>query len=170
MQKRVKGFRRNLIESAEEEHSAEISPMPEMLSWDFPWSGEEITKRQGKNEGGPTSNIMAKHILRFRQTDRGIFDDIHSGKKRVETRAATVKYKNIKPGDVVVFVCGEDKFEKIVKSVRVFKDIKSLLKSHKVREIAPQLVAEGDLIKMYHSLPGYEEKILKFGLIALKFG
>mgnify|MGYP001572091650 FL=1 len=112
---------------------------------------------------------MAKHILRFRQVDRDIFKDIRSGKKRVETRAATVKFRNIKSGDVVVFVCGGDKFERKVKSTQIFKDIKILLKSYKIRDIAPRLSSEKDLIKMYHSFPGYEEKIAKFGLIALRF-
>jgi len=112
---------------------------------------------------------MTKRILRFRQTDRGIFEDIRSGKKTVETRAATVKFKNIKIGDVMVFVCGQDRFEKEVQSAEIFKDVSSILKKYRVGDIAPQLAAEADLIKMYHSFPGYEEKIKKFGLIALRF-
>ena len=112
---------------------------------------------------------MAKHVLRFRQDDKEIFEDIRSGKKSVETRAATIKFKNIKPGDAVVFICGKDRFEKKVKTVQTFKGIQSLLKSHKVKDIAPRLSTEDDLRKMYYSFPGYEEKIKEFGLIALRF-
>lgn len=112
---------------------------------------------------------MAKHILRFRQTDRDIFEDVRSGKKRVETRAATARFKNIKSGDATIFICGDNKFEKKVKRAQIFKDIQSLLKSYKVKDIAPRLSNENDLIKMYHSFSGYEKKIEKFGLIALEF-
>ena len=112
---------------------------------------------------------MAKRVLRFRQADRDIFEDVRSGKKTVETRAAIIKFKNIKPGDAVVFICGKDRFEKKVKSVHAFKDIKSLLKNYKVKDIAPQLSTEDDLRKMYHSFPGYKEKIKRFGLVALEF-
>ena len=120
------------------------------------------------SEAEPRSN-MANHIFRFRQSDKNIFDDIRSGRKAVETRAATTKFKNIKPADIVVFVCGKDRFEKEVKSAEIFKDVPSILKKYRVGDIAPRLATEGDLIKMYHSFPGYEEKIKKFGLIALRF-
>ena len=112
---------------------------------------------------------MTKHILRFRQVDKNIFEDVRSGKKTVETRAATVRFKNIKPRDAVVFICGGDRLEKTVKSAQIFKTIQSLIQSHKVKDIAPRLSTEEDLTKMYRSFPGYEEKISKFGLIALKF-
>ncbi|MEX2090905.1 MAG: hypothetical protein WD989_02105 [Candidatus Paceibacterota bacterium] len=36
---------------------------------------------------------MIKHILRFRAVNKGIFLDIKSGKKSVETRAAKEKIK-----------------------------------------------------------------------------
>ena len=60
----------------------------------------------------------SNHTLKFNQENRDIFNAIKSGQKKVETRAATVKYKNIKEGDEVVFVCGKDKFSKQVGSVK----------------------------------------------------
>ena len=57
---------------------------------------------------------MAKHILKFRQADKDIFKDIRSGRKTVETRAGTVKFRNIKSEKTVIFICGKDKFEKKV--------------------------------------------------------
>jgi len=112
---------------------------------------------------------MVRYSLRFRQADKDIFENIRSGKKTVETRAATVKYKNIKAGDTVIFVCDADKFEKQVKSAEIFKSISEMLQKHRIQDIAPKLTTEGDLIKMYHGFPGYEEKIKEFGLIALRF-
>ena len=108
---------------------------------------------------------MTKHILRFRQTDRGIFDDIHSGKKRVETRAATVKYKNIKPGDVVVFVCGEDKLVKTVTKVYRWKSIDEMVKEIPFKKIMPSISSVEAMKKVYSSYPNYDQKIKEFGLL-----
>lgn len=57
---------------------------------------------------------MNKYTLRFRAANKDIFLDIKSGKKTVETRAATVKYQDIKDGDLIILVCGKDRFEKTV--------------------------------------------------------
>ena len=112
---------------------------------------------------------MAKHILRFRQTDRGIFENIRNGRKTVETRAATAKFKNITPGDTVVFICGNDRLEKKVKKVGIFKSIPSLLGRYKLKSIMPHLSSEEELKKAYYGFSGYKEKIKKSGLIAIEF-
>lgn len=107
--------------------------------------------------------------MRFRQVDKNIFEDIRSGKKTVETRAATTKFRNIKSGDSVVFVCGSEKFEREVKSAKIFRSIPELLSEYDFRKVAPRLSGPEELEKMYYSFPGYREKIAKFGLIALEF-
>ena len=112
---------------------------------------------------------MAKHILRFRQVDKDIFEDIRNGKKIVETRAATVKFRNIKLGDTVVFICGKDKFDRKVKRAQIFKSIASLLNKYKVKDIMPYLTTKEELEKAYYNYPNYKEKIGRFGLIALEF-
>jgi ASC-1-like (ASCH) protein len=60
---------------------------------------------------------MKKKIvqLRFREVDRGIFEDVLKSEKKIETRAATKKFLNIKPGDTIRCVCGKDRLEKRVK-------------------------------------------------------
>jgi ASC-1-like (ASCH) protein len=108
------------------------------------------------------------YILRFRAVNRDIFEAIRSGKKKIETRAATVKYKNIKKGDVLVFVCGNKRFSRIIKEVKFFKSVGSMLKVFKVQDIMPNLDSKADLERAYFSYPGYKEKIKKFGLIAFK--
>lgn len=109
-----------------------------------------------------------KTILRFREVDRNIFNAVKDGKKTVETRAATITFRRIQPGDILVFLCGKDKFERKVKSVGFFKTILAMLQKYKVGSIMPGASSEEDLRKMYSSFPGYEEKIKKFGLIALE--
>lgn len=107
-------------------------------------------------------------VLRFRAVNRDIFLAIASGKKRVETRAATKKYANIQAGDEIVFLCGREKFKKTVRGSRIFSSISALLKTYSVQDINPLVHTERELRDVYHSFPGYREKIKKFGLITLE--
>ncbi len=50
-------------------------------------------------------------VFRFRTINKDIFEAIKSGKKKVETRAATEKYRNIKAGDTVKLVCENEQKE-----------------------------------------------------------
>lgn len=109
------------------------------------------------------------YILRFRQSDKDIFEDILGGRKIVETRAATSRFKNIKAGDVLVFVCGKERFEKKVKKSVIFKNISAMLEKYKIKDIMPRLSTREELEKAYYGFSGYKEKIKKFGLIALEF-
>lgn len=106
--------------------------------------------------------------LRFKEVDRGIFEDVLEGKKRIETRAATKKFLNIKPGNIIRCVCGKDRLEKKVKKVKTFKSINSLLKEYKPKEINPKALSKSDLEKMYNSFPSYRKKIKKHGLIVFE--
>jgi len=109
-----------------------------------------------------------KIILRFRAENKDIFEAIRSGNKKVETRAGSPRYFNIKIGDVLVFVCGKDKFEKKVKNVSKFKSIKALHEIYKPVEINSQTKTIQESKSMYYSFPGYREKIKKYGIIALE--
>ena len=108
-------------------------------------------------------------ILRFRQADRDIFESIRSGRKRVETRAASKKDQDIKFGDEITLICGSDKFKRKVKEVRYFRSLDDLLRIYSVEDVAPSLSTVQELKKIYKSFPGYDEKIKKFGLVALEF-
>ncbi len=109
-----------------------------------------------------------KYTLRFRAVNKDIFLDIKSGKKTVETRAATEKYKDIKDGDVLVLVCGKDRFEKQIKKAKIFKSIKSLVRVYPIKKIMPNISSEKELTTAYYSYPNYKEKIKKYGLVALE--
>lgn len=108
-------------------------------------------------------------IFRFRAIDKNIFEAIKNGDKKVETRAATDRYSDIKVGDKIIFVCGKENFKKEVKHAKMFKTISSLLKKYKVKEINPDLESKNELERMYYTFSSYKEKIKKFGLIALEF-
>lgn len=108
------------------------------------------------------------YILKFRAVDQEIFEAVLNGKKKVETRAFTAKYKDIKAGDELIFSCGKDKFSKKIKKVKVFKSIADLLKKYKPRQINPNCKTTEELTAMYHGFPGYKEKIKKSGLLAME--
>lgn len=109
-----------------------------------------------------------KYTLRFRVVDKDIFDAIRSGKKKVETRAATEKYRSIKAGDTLVLVCGKEKFEKRVKSAKIYKSITVLVKKYKPNELIPGLKTREELEAAYYNFPSYKEKIARVGLTALE--
>lgn len=107
-------------------------------------------------------------ILRFRAVNQDIFDAIKTGKKKVETRAATEKYRRIVAGDKIILICGENKLEKRIRKAQIFKTIAVLLKKYSVKSINPAVESAEELRKLYYSFPGYREKLKKFGLIALE--
>lgn len=109
-----------------------------------------------------------KYKLRFRAVNRDIFEAVKNGIKKVETRAATIKFRNIKAGDAVVLLCGKQKFEKRVKNARHFKSIESLLGRYRLNDIDPRVASVKELKKVYHGFPNYRAKIKKYGIIALE--
>jgi len=107
-------------------------------------------------------------VLRFRKVNRDIFEAIKNGRKPVETRAATKRYRNIKAGDVILFVCGENSFKKRVKKARIFRTIDAMLKKYKVKDLNPTVTTAHELKAGYYSFPKYREKIKKYGLVAFE--
>ena len=107
-------------------------------------------------------------ILRFRQINKDTFEAIRDGRKKIETRAATEKYKNIEIDEKIKFVCGGESFIRAVKKVYLFKTITALLKKFRVEQINPNIRSKKELRIMYESFPGYKEKIKKFGLTAIE--
>lgn len=106
--------------------------------------------------------------MRFRKVNKDIFEAIRRSKKKVETLAATVKYRNIRTGDRIIFICGRSRFEKKVKRATVFKSIPAMLKKYKIKDIMPKLSSADELKEVYFSYPKYREKIRRFGIIALE--
>ncbi len=106
--------------------------------------------------------------LRFRAKNRDIFEAVKDGTKKVETRAATRKFKDIKKGDYLFLVCGKERIKKKVKRVKIFKTIKDVLREYGVDEILPSAKSLADLEKICYSFPDYRRKIKKYGLMAFE--
>ncbi len=109
-----------------------------------------------------------RHTVRFRAVNRGIFEAIRSGRKNVETRAATERYRGIVGGDTVVLVCGRDRCIKQVERVEYFRTFAAMLRRYAIHEINPNVTSAKELREMYSSFPGYREKVKKHGFIALE--
>ena len=108
---------------------------------------------------------MGTHQIKFRAVDRDIFEAIKSGRKTVETRAATPKYRQIKRGDVLRFTCGQDQYEKRVKSVRHFAGLDELVKVGWLPRVLPGETTLKAAEKRIFSFTGYREKISEYGLL-----
>ena len=106
--------------------------------------------------------------LKFREANRDIFEAIKSGIKKVETRAATEKYRGLKGGEKVKLICGTDTFQKEIVKVTIFASIEGLLKKYRPEEINPKVNSREELAQMFYSFPGYKEKIKQFGFVAIE--
>ncbi len=106
------------------------------------------------------------YTLRFAAANVDTWNYIKTGKKKVETRAATVKYLPIKAGDTLVMSCKGKKFKKVVKKVTHFKTLIALYKTYKPSVINPSVKTAQELNAKYDSFPGYKEKLKKFGILA----
>ncbi len=111
---------------------------------------------------------MKKWVLRFRAKDKIIFDQIVSGEKTVETRANTSRYSPMKTGDFLVLICGKEKQEKRIKSVRRYKSIDEMAKVIEIQKVIPNISSVEEAKKIYFSFPKYKEKIEKFGILAFE--
>lgn len=106
--------------------------------------------------------------LKFRIENKDIFDAIRNGFKKIETRAATQKYKNVKVGDTLEFVCDEERFSQEVAQVKYFATVQDLVKVYKPQDINPKTNTTEQLIAMYYTFPDYRDKIEEFGIVAFE--
>ena len=123
-------------------------------------------------------NLKSKFIeLNFRVKE--IYDYIKSGKKIIGTRALNPEepnnyFGNINPGDEIILNYKQEEYitESLiaqVEDVKTYKNTADLLKEHNINDILPGQ-SEEDLINLWNSIPGYQEKINKNGIIAIKLG
>lgn len=107
--------------------------------------------------------------LRVRKEDRQLFDDVRTGRKSIETRAATAKYQNLAPGDTFTFVCGEERFTKEIREVFRWPSVEAMAKDVPFASVMPNAASLAEVKKTYASYPGYEAKIRAHGLIGFTF-
>ena len=106
---------------------------------------------------------MKNHVLRIRKVDKVVFDSIKNKKKTIETRAATDKFRKIKKGDILIFVCENKELEKQIKQVELFESIDKMLEKINFKKIMPFVNSADEMKKVYYSFSGYKEKIKKIG-------
>lgn len=109
---------------------------------------------------------MKKHRLVFAKKNEDTFHAIKTGKKKIETRAATDKYIIVKRGDILKFACGKSSFEKKVRKIEHFSSLDSLFKKYKPSQINPKFKTKKEAVRKYHSFPNYKQKIKHFGIMA----
>jgi ASC-1-like (ASCH) protein len=106
-----------------------------------------------------------KHNLVFRAGDKS-FDAIVDGRKTIESRAATPRYRKVAVGDELVIRCGKYTITKVVKRVEIYPSIDELLAGVGLNNVMP-LVKSGEQAKQeWYSYPGYRDKIAQHGLVA----
>ncbi|MBU6389852.1 hypothetical protein KGQ71_05060 [Patescibacteria group bacterium] len=111
---------------------------------------------------------MKRWVVRFRAVDKKNFDALRDGVKSVETRAATEKYRKIRPGDTLVVLCGIEKTEKLVASVDLYPSIEALFAAVPLEQVMPTVKTVEEARKEYYGYRGYREEIARYGLVAMK--
>lgn len=110
---------------------------------------------------------MKTYKIKFRVIDKDNFNDIKEGRKVFETRAATVKYKNMAVGDKLEISCGKNKVIKTITKVRYFRSIDAMLKAIPLKKIMPDVASIAQAKKRWYGYPNYKEKIKENGIVAL---
>lgn len=111
---------------------------------------------------------MKNWTLRFRVIDKQNFDEIKQGRKLIETRAGTIKYQPIRVGDMLTFVCGQERCVKKISKRFHWSSIDAMLKEVDLKKIMPLVRSVEEMKKSYASYSGYEEKIKEHGLLGFE--
>ena len=111
---------------------------------------------------------MKEWTLQFDPKDVDNLEDIRSGLKLFETRAATPKYQKIAVGDMLVLVCGTQLLSKKVVGVQHFRSVEEMVGEIPLIHIMPHIHYIEAMKERYASYPGYDEKIKEFGLLAFE--
>lgn len=100
------------------------------------------------------------------------FDAIKSGRKTVEGRVNSPKYKNLICGAKIGFVCNktEEKIICIIEALNVYSSFSQMLKAEGVSNMLPSLGQEelNKAVSIYEGFPGYKEEANVFGALAIK--
>lgn len=111
---------------------------------------------------------MKNWTLRFRVVDKVNFDEVKSGIKAIETRAATIKYQPIEVGDTLTFVCGKEKCMKKITKRYHWPSVNAMVKEIDFKKVMPSVSSVAEMKKAYASYPSYEQKIKEHGLLGFK--
>ncbi|MBM3271782.1 hypothetical protein FJY94_00625 [Candidatus Kaiserbacteria bacterium] len=111
---------------------------------------------------------MKTHHLEFREVDRVRFEEVRSGLKGIETRAATDKYRAMEEGDVITCTCGQDSFSKRIVRKWHWRTIEAMLAEVPLQRIMPDVHSLEQARARYATYPGYPEKIATYGIVGFE--
>lgn len=94
------------------------------------------------------------------------FEQLESGKKSIETRAATVRNQNIEVGDQLEISCGPKQLFRTVKGIQHYDSVESIFQSADWNRVMPEVETLDDAKAVYYAWPGYREKIDQHGILA----
>ena len=104
-------------------------------------------------------------VLRIREEDRAIFAALVDGSKRIETRAASPKYRDLKEGDTLIFSCGADRLETTIARAYRWPSIVAMFGDIAYTDVFPDAVSVDDAASRWDAFPGDAEKIRAYGLV-----
>ena len=102
---------------------------------------------------------------RIRKADKGILEDLKSGRKSIETRAATRKFQSLAAGDTLTFVCGDERVTLRVRKVYRWKSVDAMARAISYKNVMPRAASLREVKAAYASWPRNEENIRKHGLL-----
>ena len=89
------------------------------------------------------------------------FRTLKTQEKYVEGRPNFPSYRNLAPGDIIRFKCGNRECDRVIVAVHVYGNVKEMLLASKVQACLPHL-SQTDIDKAvteYHGLPCFKENV-----------
>lgn len=93
-------------------------------------------------------------------------NQIISGRKTVEGRIDTGMMKGVKEGDTVSFFSGNTRVSCRVTKVNKYRSFSEMLQSEGVSKCLADVTDLNAGIRVYHSIPKYQERAAQFGVLA----
>lgn len=96
---------------------------------------------------------------------------IQNGQKTVEGRINSGMFKNFKGGEHVRFFNAADPLNDVVceiTGVATYADFESMLTAEGLKNCLPRALDIPAGVKVYHQIPGYEERAKQHGVVALR--
>lgn len=95
------------------------------------------------------------------------FSLIRQGKKPVEGRKATERFRRIKPGDTIQFFCGSESFECQVTDVNEYSSIEEYLRNETLEHALPGISSMEEGVRIYLQWSTIEQ-IDRHGFLGIK--
>ena len=111
-------------------------------------------------------NLLSKNrILTLKEP---YFSQLNSCKKTVEWRSGK-SFEYYKIGDVITFINWNKQISKKIANIIKYSSLEEYIENEWLENILPWIKTKEDAVKIYEWIPGYKEKIKKYGIIAFKF-